>query len=135
MDVLFAVQSHPKPPSKPEASSHVHSNSEARVSASRLRSKRWSVLPVTRLLAAKLMQVDRCVDDAGSHNERHCNCRERPNGHAPCRDLSRYSKIASHQCAPLVSEVGSNDINLRCKMVKLRSRALAGRRNIGKFLF
>jgi len=35
----------------------------------------------------------------------------------------------------LVSEVGSNDINLRCKMVKLRSRALAGRRNIGKFLF
>src|SRR5438105_13102082 len=39
MDVLFAVQSHPKPPSKPEASSHVHSNSEARVSASRLRTK------------------------------------------------------------------------------------------------
>ena len=37
MDVLFAVQSHPKPPSKPEASSHIHSNSEARVSASRLR--------------------------------------------------------------------------------------------------
>src|SRR5207248_1592224 len=36
MDVLFAVQSHPKPPSEPEASSHVHSNSEARVSASRL---------------------------------------------------------------------------------------------------
>jgi anaerobic glycerol-3-phosphate dehydrogenase len=36
MDVLFAVQSHPNLRSKPEASSHIHSNSEARVSASRL---------------------------------------------------------------------------------------------------
>jgi hypothetical protein len=37
MDVLFAVQSHLNLHSKPEASSHIHSNSEARVSASRLR--------------------------------------------------------------------------------------------------
>lgn len=39
MDLLFAVQSHPNLRSKPEASSHVHSNSEARVLASRLRKK------------------------------------------------------------------------------------------------
>lgn len=36
MGVPFAAQSHPNPRSKPEASSHIHSNSEARVSASRL---------------------------------------------------------------------------------------------------
>src|SRR5215218_7977294 len=37
MDVLFAVHSHPNLRSKPEASSHIHFNSEARVAASRLR--------------------------------------------------------------------------------------------------
>src|SRR4051794_28622501 len=36
MDVLFAVQSHPKPPSKPEASSHSYPYPEARVPAKRL---------------------------------------------------------------------------------------------------
>jgi hypothetical protein len=41
--------------------------------------------------------------------------------------LSRYSKIASHQRTPMVGEVGSNDVNLRCKMAKMRSRALASR--------
>jgi hypothetical protein len=36
MDVLFAVQSHLKPPSKPEASSHRYPDPEARVPAERL---------------------------------------------------------------------------------------------------
>src|SRR4051794_14652774 len=36
MDVLFAVQSHPKPPSKPEASSHSYPYPEAWVPAKRL---------------------------------------------------------------------------------------------------
>ncbi len=35
---LFAVQSHPKPPSMPEASSHSYPYPEARVPAKRLRS-------------------------------------------------------------------------------------------------
>ncbi|WP_212400106.1 hypothetical protein [Bradyrhizobium jicamae] len=39
MDVLFAVQSHPKPPSKPEASSHSYPDPEARVPAKRLLKK------------------------------------------------------------------------------------------------
>src|SRR3954470_14880789 len=41
MDVLFAVQSHHKPPSKPEASSHSYPYPEARVPAKRLHLNRY----------------------------------------------------------------------------------------------